>query len=72
MRKFVVNVNGNSYEVEVEEVSGTIVSQPVTAPAPQPALTTAPAAPAAAPLLSPLLSQHQHLQLQFHLVQKVP
>ena len=33
MRKFVVNVNGNSYEVEVEEVSGTIVSQPVTAPA---------------------------------------
>jgi len=53
MRKFVVNVNGNSYEVEVEEVSGTIVSQPVTAPAPQPALTTAPAAPAAAPAPQP-------------------
>lgn len=53
MRKFVVNVSGNSYEVEVEEVSGTIVSQPVTAPAPQPALTTAPAAPAAAPAPQP-------------------
>ena len=53
MRKFVVNVNGNSYEVEVEEVSGTIVSQPVTEPAPQPALTTAPAAPAAAPAPQP-------------------
>lgn len=40
MRKFVINVNGNQYEVEVEEVGG--VSQPVTYVAP-----VAPAAPAA-------------------------
>ncbi len=44
MRKFVVNVNGNSYEVEVEEVGGVVSSQPVVA---QP--VAAPAAPAAAP-----------------------
>ena len=41
MRKFIVNVNGNSYEVEVEEVGGA-VSAPVAAP-------KAVAAPAAAP-----------------------
>ena len=28
MRKFVVNVNGNSYEVEVEEVGGVTASAP--------------------------------------------
>ncbi len=39
MRKFIVNVNGNSYEVEVEEVEAG-ASAPVTAPK---------AAPAAAP-----------------------
>ncbi len=34
MRKFIVNVNGNSYEVEVEEVgAGTSASAPVSAPA---------------------------------------
>ena len=44
MRKFIVNVNGNSYEVEVEEV-GAAASAPVVAPAP----VAAPAAPAAAP-----------------------
>ena len=42
MRKFIVNVNGNSYEVEVEEV-GAAASAPVAAPAP------VAAAPAAAP-----------------------
>ena len=61
MRKFVVNVNGNNYEVEVEEVGGAPVSQPVTAapaqpiaapapqavPAPQAAAQVTPAAPAA-------------------------
>ncbi len=61
MRKFVVNVNGNNYEVEVEEVGGAPVSQPVTAspaqpiaapapqavPAPQAAAPVTPAAPAA-------------------------
>ena len=41
MRKFIVNVNGNSYEVEVEEVGGA-VSAPAAAP-------KAVAAPAAAP-----------------------
>ena len=27
MRKFIVNVNGNSYEVEVEEVGGATSTQ---------------------------------------------
>ncbi len=59
MRKFLINVNGNSYEVEVEEIGGGVVSTPasapvaaapapVQAPAPAPAATPAPA-PAAAP-----------------------
>ncbi len=57
MRKFMINVNGKSYEVEVEEVGG--VAAPVyTAPKPQaapaPAQTQAPApAPAPAPAASP-------------------
>ena len=33
MRKFIINVNGNSYEVEVEEVGGT--SAPSVAPVAQ-------------------------------------
>ena len=47
MRKFIVNVNGNSYEVEVEEVGG--VSAPAVAPvaAPVAAPTAAPKAAAA-------------------------
>ena len=56
MRKFIVNVNGNSYEVEVEEVGGAVASAPVAqvaapvapAPAAAPAATPAPAAPKAA------------------------
>lgn len=57
MRKFIVNVNGNSYEVEVEEVGvhavapATKPTQPVSAPAPAAA---APAAPAAAPAEKPI------------------
>ena len=48
MRKFMINVNGNSYEVEVEEVTeGGAVSRPST-PAPK-AAPAAPAAPKAAP-----------------------
>lgn len=48
MRKFMINVNGNSYEVEVEEVTeGGVVSRPST-PAPK-AAPVAPAAPKAAP-----------------------
>ena len=50
MRKFIVNVNGNSYEVEVEEV-GAAASAPVAPAAPQ--VTAAPkAAPAPAALVS--------------------
>ena len=46
MRKFIVNVNGNSYEVEVEEVGA--VSAPAVAPAPVAAAPkAAPAAPKA-------------------------
>ncbi|WFA07719.1 DUF2118 domain-containing protein [Tissierella sp. Yu-01] len=45
MRKFVINVNGNSYEVEVEEVKSG--AQPIAAPAPNPVV---PATPAPAPV----------------------
>ena len=45
MRKFIVNVNGNSYEVEVEEVGAAASSAPVAA--------SAPVAPAAAPKAAP-------------------
>ena len=55
MRKFIVNVNGNSYEVEVEEVGATssapasapvMQSAPVAQPAPAEAPKAAPAVPA--------------------------
>ena len=55
MRKFIVNVNGNSYEVEVEEVGAApsaVASAPVAAPvvaAPAQAPAAAPAPKAAAP-----------------------
>ena len=54
MRKFIINVNGNSYEVEVEEVrDGAVASVPST-PAPRAASAPAPkAAPAAAPKAAP-------------------
>jgi len=56
MRKFVVNVNGNSYQVEVEEIGGGASSQ--VAPAPQ-AVVAAPVAKPAVkgsgePLKSPM------------------
>ena len=47
MRKFNINVNGNSYVVEVEELTdGEVVATPVVAPAPvaKPAAAPAPAA----------------------------
>ena len=47
MRKFIVNVNGNSYEVEVEEV-GAAASAPIAPAAPQAAATAPKAAPAPA------------------------
>ena len=52
MRKFLVNVNGNSYEVEVEEVGGGAFSAPVSTPVVAAAPTVAPVvqeAPKAAP-----------------------
>ncbi|MEG1880405.1 MAG: biotin/lipoyl-containing protein, partial [Oscillospiraceae bacterium] len=50
MRKFIINVNGNSYEVEVEEVGGAATSAPVARAA---APTQAPkATPQAAPKAS--------------------
>lgn len=49
MRNFLVNVNGTSYEISVEEIDGkTVAAQPAAAPA-APAAAPAPAAPAAAP-----------------------
>ncbi|NLE24881.1 MAG: biotin/lipoyl-binding protein [Clostridiaceae bacterium] len=50
MRKFVVNVNGNSYEVEVEEVGGAPVSAPSAVRPAQAAAAPAPAAPAPVPV----------------------
>lgn len=50
MKKYQITVNGNTYEVEVEEVSSGVASAPVqTAPvAAAPKATAAPAAPKAA------------------------
>ena len=47
MRKFIINVNGKSYDVEVEEVGGS--SAPVAVAAPAAAPVAAPSAPAQAP-----------------------
>ena len=52
MRKFIVNVNGNSYEVEVEEVGGA-ASAPAAAPkaaAPKAAAAPAGGTPVKAPM----------------------
>lgn len=50
MRKFIINVNGNSYEVEVEEVVGGAVQRPAAPVAQAPVSAPAPAAkPAPAP-----------------------
>ena len=50
MKKYQITVNGNVYEVEVEEVSAGAAPAPVTTPAPAPVATpkAAPAAPKAA------------------------
>ncbi len=48
MRKFMINVNGKSYEVDVEEITGGAPAAMSTpAPAAAPAAAPAPAAPAA-------------------------
>ena len=51
MRKFIVNVNGNSYEVEVEAGEAILLAEyeAVAPAAPAAAPVAAPAAPAAAP-----------------------
>lgn len=51
MRKFKVNVNGNVYEVEVEELGGAASYMAV--PAPAPVATTAPRPAAPAPAAAP-------------------
>lgn len=40
MRKFIINVNGNSYEVEVEEVGGASAPSAMPAAAPVAAVTS--------------------------------
>ena len=49
MRKFIVNVNGNSYEVEVEEVGAGTSAAPVVQAAPAQAPAEAPKAAPAVP-----------------------
>jgi len=49
MKKFLINVNGNEYEVEVEEIGGSTSTQTVSRPAPQVATPAAPKAPKAKP-----------------------
>ena len=55
MRKFSITVNGQAYDVEVEEIGGAPVfapapvAAPVAAPAPAPVAAPAAAAPAPAP-----------------------
>lgn len=55
MRKFIINVNGNSYEVEVEEVRDGSPVAASAAPAPKaaPAAPAPKAAPAPAPKAAP-------------------
>ncbi|MDD3401585.1 MAG: biotin/lipoyl-binding protein [Eubacteriales bacterium] len=52
MRKFLVNVNGTQYQIEVEEMDKAQVAAPSAAPAPKAAPTPA-AAPVAAPAAAP-------------------
>ena len=50
MRKFKINVNGTSYDVEVEEIGGAAAAHvPTAAPAAAPTAAATAAAPAAAP-----------------------
>lgn len=55
MRKFLVNVNGTSYEVEVEEINGSAVQSKAAIPAPAaPAAAPAPASGAAETISAPM------------------
>lgn len=54
MKKFLIKVNGNQYEVEVEEVrDGSVAAEPATYSAPAPKAAPAAAAPAPAPAAAP-------------------
>jgi biotin carboxyl carrier protein len=65
MRRFSITVNGQAYDVMVEEVSGAAAYAPVVAPAPMaaapapmavaPATVAAPAPAAAAPAAAPVI-----------------
>ncbi|NLY96399.1 MAG: biotin/lipoyl-binding protein [Clostridiaceae bacterium] len=58
MRKFLIRVNGNQYEVEVDEIRDGSVVQTVPVAAPAPAPAPAPkAAPAPAPAPAPAKSE---------------
>ena len=55
MKKFNVTVNGNAYEVEVEEIGAAApAAAPVAAPAAAPATPAAPAAAGAADVTCPM------------------
>ena len=58
MKKFNITVNGNAYEVEIEEVKAAapVAAAPKAAPAAAPAPKAAPAAAAAAPAAAPVAS----------------
>ncbi|MBQ6425563.1 MAG: biotin/lipoyl-binding protein [Clostridia bacterium] len=43
MRNFIVNVNGTTYQIGVEEIDGTAAQKAAPAPAPAPAAAPAPA-----------------------------
>lgn len=55
MRKFIVNVNGSSYEIEVEEIAaGAAPAAAPSAPAAAPAAVSAPAAAGQVSVESPM------------------
>ena len=53
MRTFNITVNGQTYQVEVEEVGGAVAAAPVRAAAPVAAAPAAPVAQEAAPAAAP-------------------
>ena len=59
MRKFIVNVNGSSYEVAVEEIEAGSVAVPTSAPAPVAAAPAPAAEPVAAPAQAAVASGAQ-------------
>lgn len=68
MRKYLVNVNGASYEIEVEEITGA----PGAMPAPAATRTTAPAAAASASVSAPTTAESAGLPSANNLVAPMP